>query len=534
MNEKKQRRTVPFTFVILALAAAACLCQAATPAPPTLEPVQDQNQPAADATQAPTPQTGGETGEPGAAPQTGVLSPEQIDQISRAAVLVAIADENGEILGTGSGTIINPTGQVVTNCHVACGAPNLIIFMTSNPDLPPEAIYQAEVIAYSPPDQFDLALLQITHDQNGNPVSPSGLPYVPVGNSDTLRLGDSLFIFGYPGMGGATITYTTGTVSGFVTAEVGSQQERLYIKSDAEIGHGSSGGTAVNSAGELVAVPTFGEPDVAGGITWASLGNLMPINLLAIVRTQGAGAPPIGDIGAGAPPADDPDPNEPNDTLEEARGPVPSGEVIEGFISWAEDADVFFITPSAATTVTVTLQGPSDVDYDLYLLDGNANVLASSENETSDEAIEYAPGSADTIYIVVLPYSGANPAQPYRLSIDYAGGGAGGKSVGIAITGRMIDGATGNPISGGRFGLLLPGYTCNDFMSGSSFDMSIVLVEDDTDLRGYFALSGVPTGNDYTAYFVYGGGNYACNDNWVQVDANAGDSDLGEIEITTR
>jgi S1-C subfamily serine protease len=165
-------------------------------------------------------------------------------------------------------------------------------------------------------------LLRITRDANGNPIEPHNLPFIPVGDSDELGLGDELFIFGYPGIGGSTITFTTGTVGGFETVEINNQAERLYIKTEADVAHGNSGGTAVNVRGELVGVPTRLEPDRAGGVTWSVLSVLMPINLVQIVRQQGQGAPPVQEGGGqSVPPTEDPDPYEPNDSLEQATGP---------------------------------------------------------------------------------------------------------------------------------------------------------------------------------------------------------------------
>jgi len=67
-------------------------------------------------------------------------------------------------------------------------------------------------------------------------------------------------IFGYPGIGGETITFTSGNVSGFSSAQ--GVQGRAWIKTDATVAGGNSGGTAVDSEGYLVGVPTkFGAGD---------------------------------------------------------------------------------------------------------------------------------------------------------------------------------------------------------------------------------------------------------------------------------
>jgi len=59
---------------------------------------------------------------------------------------------------------------------------------------------------------------------------------------------------GYPGIGGETITFTEGAVSGFTSERA--VEGRAWIKTDATIAGGNSGGMAVNAAGELIGIPT--------------------------------------------------------------------------------------------------------------------------------------------------------------------------------------------------------------------------------------------------------------------------------------
>ncbi|MGC8959005.1 MAG: trypsin-like peptidase domain-containing protein [Chloroflexia bacterium] len=167
---------------------------------------------------------------------------------------------------TGSGTIITPDGLILTNCHVAFPRAMwddpqfdydfLIVALTTRSDEPPEPTYRAEVVQYDP--NLDLAVIRVTHLLNGTAMDPAklNLPALTLGDSDLLEIGDDLFIFGYPGIGGETITYTSGKVSGF-SREQGISG-RAWIKTDATIAGGNSGGTAVNDQGELVGVPTQG------------------------------------------------------------------------------------------------------------------------------------------------------------------------------------------------------------------------------------------------------------------------------------
>ena len=163
---------------------------------------------------------------------------------------------------TGSGTIVDPSGIILTNCHVAnpraMGMPappadHLAVAITQRSDEPPALTYFAEIAAQSP--ELDLAVLRIVGGLDGRRVSNLNLPHIPVGDSDALELGDTLAIFGYPGIGGETVTFTSGAVAGFAK-QPGVQARRAWIKTDATIAGGNSGGTAVNHDGQLVGIPT--------------------------------------------------------------------------------------------------------------------------------------------------------------------------------------------------------------------------------------------------------------------------------------
>ncbi len=170
-------------------------------------------------------------------------------------------------IGSGSGTIVSANGLILTNAHVASpasrgdpGEPDrLTIAVMQTEDRPPVLSYVARVVAVD--GALDLAVLQIDSTLDGSFINPSdlNLPFVPLGNSDEVRIGDRLNIYGFPGVGFDTITYTDGSVAGFITDEP--PGERAWIKTDANIAHGNSGGLAANDNGEIVGVPTSGLGD---------------------------------------------------------------------------------------------------------------------------------------------------------------------------------------------------------------------------------------------------------------------------------
>lgn len=158
---------------------------------------------------------------------------------------------------SGSGTIIDPKGIILTNRHVVEGAYKNICFIgflesinqepnfgsKDNPNL-------AEVKYITTTKDMDAAVLYLDNKNNKT------YPYVNIwsSNSGSLKFGDKIEVVGYPGIGGPTITYTSGDFSGFGGSSDGTQN---YIKTTAVLEHGNSGGSAYNQRGEFVGIPTM-------------------------------------------------------------------------------------------------------------------------------------------------------------------------------------------------------------------------------------------------------------------------------------
>jgi serine protease Do len=198
--------------------------------------------------------------------RSSALSHANVDQVMHGVVQIVALQRgfmgNYQPAWTGSGTIVDSRGLILTNCHVANpramgmtapAADMLAVAITQRSDEAPALTYVAQVAAMSP--ELDLAVLKIVSGLNGKPVSNLNLTAIALGDSDALELGDELSIFGYPGIGGETVTLTRGTVSGFSKQDKVADH-RAWIKTDATIAGGNSGGTAVNDNGQLVGVPT--------------------------------------------------------------------------------------------------------------------------------------------------------------------------------------------------------------------------------------------------------------------------------------
>ena len=141
----------------------------------------------------------------------------------------------------GSGVIISEDGYIVTNNHVIEGATKLRV------TLPDGRAFDAKTIGTDP--ATDVALIKI---------DASGLPTLPFGSSDDLRLGEWVLAIGYPMELQSTIT------AGIVSAkarQLGALNNRYgiesFIQTDAAVNPGNSGGALVNTRGELVGINTI-------------------------------------------------------------------------------------------------------------------------------------------------------------------------------------------------------------------------------------------------------------------------------------
>ena len=138
----------------------------------------------------------------------------------------------------GSGFIIDPKGYVVTNNHVVEGADKIKIILVGGKE------YQATVKGRDP--KTDLALIQIV-----NP--PAELPFLKMGDSDAIQVGDWVLAVGNPFGLGHTVTQGIISAKGRV---IGAGPYDNFLQTDASINPGNSGGPLLNLMGEVIGINT--------------------------------------------------------------------------------------------------------------------------------------------------------------------------------------------------------------------------------------------------------------------------------------
>jgi Do/DeqQ family serine protease len=158
----------------------------------------------------------------------------------------------------GSGVIIDPAGQIVTNHHVIDDATSIRVQLADG------RTTEAQVVGRDP--DTDLALLKIDLPD---------LPSIRLGRSDTLRVGDVVLAIGNPI--GLAQTVTQGIVSATGRDQLGIATFENFIQTDAPINPGNSGGALVNTRGELVGVNTA---IIAKNLGVEGIGFSIPVNLV--------------------------------------------------------------------------------------------------------------------------------------------------------------------------------------------------------------------------------------------------------------
>ena len=218
------------------------------------------------------------------APATAVAAPADtaaaVAAVEPAVVQITTRIDYQQAIGTGTGTVIDPGGVVLTNYHVVAGA-NTITGTVGGRD------YPADLVGYD--RKHDIAVIQLR--------GAGGLPTAPIGDSSQVAVGEPTVGIGNARGVGAPLTHETGPVTALnrtVNAEdslTGSSEEvNGLIEVAADVRPGDSGGPLVNSAGQVIGVIT------AATVTYqmgpGGEGFAIPINdAMAVAGQIRSGAP---------------------------------------------------------------------------------------------------------------------------------------------------------------------------------------------------------------------------------------------------
>jgi Do/DeqQ family serine protease len=165
----------------------------------------------------------------------------------------------------GSGVIVDQAGTIITNQHVIAGADSIRVQLADG------RIAEATVTGQDP--DTDIAILDL---------SIGNLPIMPLGRSDTLRVGDIVLAIGNPF--GLSQTVTQGIVSATGRGQLGLATFENFIQTDAAINLGNSGGALIDANGDLVGINTAILNRGSSGSE--GIGFAIPVNLVRGVMEQ--------------------------------------------------------------------------------------------------------------------------------------------------------------------------------------------------------------------------------------------------------
>jgi S1-C subfamily serine protease len=171
----------------------------------------------------------------------------------------------------GSGFVIDKAGHIVTNEHVIAGAQKIQVSFSGQDQIP------AVVVGKDP--STDLAVLKI--DAHARALTP-----LELGDSDTVRVGDTVYAIGNPF--GFTRTLTSGIVSaiGRQISAPNSLPIDNAIQTDAAINHGNSGGPLLDAAGRVIGVTSQISTGTTGQQGNIGIGFAIPVDLVRNVAAQ--------------------------------------------------------------------------------------------------------------------------------------------------------------------------------------------------------------------------------------------------------
>ena len=202
-----------------------------------------------------------------------IAAPSVVNIFTRKTVRMSRADELGvdwnqdpelHLKALGSGVIVSPNGDILTNFHVVDGIRSIFVALSDGRTY--EATLRGNDVA------TDLALLQ---------VKAKDLPAIRLGDSSELRVGQTVLAIGNPFDVGQTVT--SGIISALGRHGFGLNNYEDFIQTDAAINPGNSGGALVNDNGELVGINSLIESYSGSS---SGVGFAIPVNYAKNIADQ--------------------------------------------------------------------------------------------------------------------------------------------------------------------------------------------------------------------------------------------------------
>lgn len=417
-------------------------------------------------------------------------------------VMIWGIDPQGNVGWSCSGTVVDPSGIILTNFHcvghtdlggktdeIVPGIQHGQLYrqdgmvgvgLTASERKAPVPTYLAQYVTGSP--DIDVAVLKIVGMVDQSQTLPDQLPLVVqrLGNSDNLKVQDPIHIFGYPGAGGPLITVTNGTVVGFESHDFKNQNDVNAFKTDAPVSSGNSGGQAVNDAGEDVGIPTFGaQPQAGVGVGGVQMINqYKPYIQAAINGSNGPilpspGPNPVNPTVSPTPVVPSPNPN-PNPN------PATSGPVF-GTITFGTTWDqnnglggVGTTFPSGLTQINAAWDYsgmangmPWGVKWlwngKVELDQHNAYSWSTGPSGTEVDTLSSKKGLSDGTWTLIL-YANNREIQRGSMTVGKARPQPPPVANGVVLAGQVVDANTQNPISGAVVVILKPGVTAQQWI----------------------------------------------------------------------
>ncbi len=210
-----------------------------------------------------------ETGENFDTTKEKLTASEIAERVSQSVFYIEVYDNKKNAVASGSGFFVTSDGVAVTNYHVIEDTSSAQITMTNG-----DVFRVEQVIAFD--KALDIAIIRISKTAlSGKTVS--GFPDVEMGDSDTIKAGQTIYAIGSP-------AGLQNTISNGIISNVNRQLEgNSFIQITAAISHGSSGGALVNEYGEVLGITSAGIEDAE------NIGFAIPINIIKAfdLTTQG-------------------------------------------------------------------------------------------------------------------------------------------------------------------------------------------------------------------------------------------------------